>query len=401
MIPVEEARARILAAAQRTATEWVPLEGALGRALAAPVTARVTQPPTDVSAMDGYAVRAQDGLLSARLTQIGASAAGHAFAGSLKPGEAVRIFTGAPVPAGADAVVIQEDAEDLGGGTVIIREAASLGRHIRSAGSDFKKNDVLLAAGRRLDSPAIALAASAGHTALQVCRKPRVAILATGDELVRPGDTPGPAQIISSNSAGLAAFVRAAGGEPLDLGIAPDQIEAIASHIQSALTSADIIITIGGASVGDHDLVRPAFTRVGIALDFWKIAMRPGKPLMFGRHPSGALICGLPGNPVSALVCALLFVRPLILAMQGLAWDLPEIMVSLKGDLPTNGVREDYIRARLTVDQGRPAVEPFPVQDSSMLQILAQSDALIRRLPKATPASAGEALAVIPLRGLW
>jgi len=401
MIPVAEARARILAAARLTAAEWVSLDKARGRALAAPVTARLTQPPCAMSAMDGYAVLGADiASLPARLTLIGTAAAGHAFAGRVGKGEAVRIFTGAPVPDGADTVVIQENVEAPGGADIIIREAIP-GRNIRKTGSDFAKDMLLLEPGRRLTVPMVALAAAAGHAGLQVRRAPRLAILATGDELVRPGEPVGPAQIVSSNGIGLASFARAAGAEPLDLGIAPDRAEAIAASIRAA-KGADVLVTIGGASVGDHDLVRPVLESEGVTIDFWKIAMRPGKPLMFGTHPDGMLVLGLPGNPVSALVCALLYLRPLLLAMQGLPAHLPEAEARLGAALPANDKRADFLRATLkTEPDGTLTALPFPAQDSAMLHVLASSDALITRAPHAPAAPAGAPVTVIPLANLW
>ena len=401
MISVAEARARILATARLTAAEWISLDRAAGRALAEPLVARHSHPPADVSAMDGYAVRAADiASLPARLTLIGTAAAGHGFAGRLGAGGAVRIFTGAPVPAGADTVVIQENA-DAEGKAVIIREPARQGLHIRKAGSDFFKDAMLLKPGSRLTAPALALAAGAGHAALTVRRAPRMAILATGDELVRPGEPMGEDQIVSSNGIGLAALARAAGAEPFDLGIAPDRSDAIAASIRAA-KGCDVLVTIGGASVGDHDLVRPTLEAEGVVIDFWKIAMRPGKPLMFGRHPDGMLVLGLPGNPVSSLVCGLLYLRPLLLALQGLPPDLPEATAILGTPLPANDKRADYLRATLTRGaDGTLTVHPFAAQDSAMLHVLTTSDALIVRPPQAPAAPAAAPATVIPLAGLW
>jgi molybdopterin molybdotransferase len=402
MISVAEARARILATAKTLPAEWVPLETATGRALATPLVAMRTQPPADMSAMDGYALRAADiAAVPARLAVIGTAAAGHPFAGTVNGGEAVRIFTGAPAPEGADTVVIQENTEASSADQVLIRETAARGRNIRKAGSDFAQGAIVLDVGRRLDAPSIALAAAAGHTALPACRPPRVAILATGDELVPPGRPTMAGQIISSNGVGLAALVRAAGGEPIDLGIAPDRPEALRAAIRSA-KDVDVLVTIGGASVGDHDLVRPALEAEGVAIDFWKIAMRPGKPLMFGTRPDGLLALGLPGNPVSALVCALLFLRPLLLALQGLPTALPEGRAQLGGPISANDRRADFLRARLTPGtDGLPLATAFQTQDSGMLQVLAAADALICREPQAPAAPAGTVLPIIPLAGLW
>jgi molybdopterin molybdotransferase len=322
------------------------------------------------------------------------SRAGERFSGVLKPGDAVRIFTGAPMPEGADSVLIQEDA-DRDGDTIRVREPAGAGRHIRSAGLDFNAGDIGLAAGRVIDPHAISLAASMGYAMLPVRRKPRVAILANGDELVPPGATPGPDQIVSSNGIGLAALVREIGGEAIDLGIAPDRREAIVSHVDRAVGS-DILVVTGGASVGEHDLVQEALTSCGMTLDFWKIAMRPGKPLMVGKLQDMRVL-GLPGNPVSTFVCAELFLRPLIKAMLGLSPALNMVAAKLGAPMPANDGREDYVRARLTVVEGERVATPFPRQDSSMLGALAAADALIIRAVGAPAAAAGEGVQVLLL----
>ena len=318
LVPVEDALHSILRSAHRVEeTEAVPLRQAAGRTLASDLAARRTQPPVNVSAMDGYAVRAQDlGEIPARLKIIGESAAGRGFGGEVAPGQAVRIFTGAPVPAGADSVLIQENAErneDI----VVALHRIGLGQHIRRAGQDFFRGDRLLETGRRLGASDVALAAAMNHASVPCVRRPRVAILATGDELVPPGGEPGPDHIVASNHFALAAIVEAAGGEVLDLGIAPDDTATLQSRFSAAQDrSAELLVTLGGASVGDHDLVRGALLGRGMELNFWRIAMRPGKPLMHG-HLGPMQVLGLPGNPVSAIVCGLLFVRPLVRHMCG------------------------------------------------------------------------------------
>src|ERR1700674_2992589 len=315
MLSVAEARARILSAFAPLPAEQVALPQALGRVLAEPVHARLTQPPFAVSAMDGYAVRAADvARVPTSLKLVGYAPAGSAYDDKINPGEAVRIFTGAPLPQGADTIVIQEDTE-ASGETVLVKESSATGNYVRPAGLDFKRGDLGLAAGKRLNARDIGLAAAMNHPWLQVRRRPRVAILASGDEIVMPGEAVGPQQIIGSNGLALGAFIRAAGAEPIDLGIAPDNREAL-QRLASGATGADLLVTTGGASVGDHDLVRAALGEQGMAIDFWKIAMRPGKPLIFG-HIGATKFLGLPGNPVSSLVCAAVFLRPALKLMLG------------------------------------------------------------------------------------
>jgi len=388
MIPVSEAVARVRAAFAPVATEFVGLAEAGGRVLAEDLVARRTQPPVAVSAMDGWAVRAADVTKApTTLSVIGQSAAGHGFAGTLGAGQSVRIFTGAPIPEGGDAVVLQEDAS-AEGSEVTFREAARLNRHIRAAGIDFSAGQVGLVAGTLLDARAIALAAAMNLPSLPVRRRPRVAILATGDELVRPGDAIGPHQIVSSNNYGVAALVRAAGGEALDLGIAPDRPEALAAMAAGA-AGCDLLVTLGGASVGDHDLVQQVLADGGARLDFWKIAMRPGKPLMFGRLANGIPLLGLPGNPVSALVCALLFLRPALNALLGRPdTDVTE-RLPLGRALPANDQRQDYLRARIELRDGMRVAVPFDKQDSSILTALAAADGLLIRAPHAPEAPVG------------
>ena len=399
LMPVDNALERLLSNAGPLSAETVPIADAAFRMLAEPIVARRTQPPFDASAMDGYAVRAADAAaVPARLTVIGEAPAGRGFAGAVGAGEAVRIFTGAPLPAGADAILIQENAERAADDAIIAVETVQPGRHIRRAGLDFAEGDVLLDAGRVLEPAALALAAAANHPALAVVRRPVVAILATGDELVAPGDTPQPDQIVASNSYGVAAMAQSEGATVLDLGIAPDDRAEIAERTQTALSHpADIIVTLGGASVGDHDLVRSVLTGQGMELDFWKIAMRPGKPLMFGRF-GDVRVLGLPGNPVSAMICAELFLRPLIARLAGREpTDRSETAV-LGADMRGNDERRDYVRARLADKDGQIIATPFGTQDSSMLKTLAAANALIVREPFAPEAKTGDACRVIRLR---
>lgn len=401
LLPVPEARARILTGLEPLPSERVALSEALGRTLAAPLKATRNQPPWDCSAMDGYALRGADAAGSgAQLRVIGESAAGKSFPGTVGPGEAVRIFTGAPVPAGADSILIQEDvARD--GDLIVAQETAEPGRHIRRAGLDFAQGETLLSPGRRLGARDLALAASLGHPAVEVARRPLVAILATGDELVAPGEPVGPDQIVASNSFAISAVVTAEGGAPLDLGIAPDKPEAVRAAIARAFEAgADILVTLGGASVGDHDLVQPALDAEGVALDFWKIAMRPGKPMMAGRRGK-TLALGLPGNPVSSIVCSLLFLAPAIRRLSGRPdAELPPVMLPgrLGRNMAENDKREDYMRAALEIGaDGAPIATAFPRQDSSMLRRLSDAECLLVRPAHAPPAKAGEPCLILAL----
>lgn len=396
LLPVADALARVLSDVAATPAEDVPLTQANARILATAIAARLTQPPFDCSAMDGYAVRTEDVVrVPARLDLVGESAAGHAFSGSLGAGQCVRISTGAPVPQDADCIIIQEDTERHGS-AVVVKETGQSHQHIRPRGFDFSSGHSLLDVGHRIDARAISLAAAAGHATLPVRRKPVVAILATGDELVEPGETPGPHQIISSNSYGLAAMVEAAGGVPRLLGIARDKREALAAKIAAAQDS-DILVTIGGASVGDHDLVGPALEETGAALDFWKIAMRPGKPMMFGmRGPQRVL--GLPGNPVSCLVTARVFLVPLIHRMLGLNDASGLETAVLAGPVEANGPRQHYMRASLTArGTAAPLVRPLPSQDSSALSLLAAAGCLIVRPIGAPALEAGAEVEILRL----
>ncbi len=396
MISVDEARQRISGAVQPLDTEVVGLTDALGRVLARDVAARLTQPPAAVSAMDGYAVRAADvASVPATLTCVGEVPAGQSFDREVGPGETVRIFTGAPVPAGADAIVIQEDAGQEGD-VVTVREGVASGTYVRPAGLDFTEGDVLIRKGATLTPRQVGLAAAMDVPWLTVRRRPRVAILATGDEIVMPGEPRSGTQIVSSNGLALAAFVDANGGTPTNMGIAPDNADALKALASSA-AGADLVVTTGGASVGKHDLIRSALGDIGLELDFWRIAMRPGKPLLFG-HLGQTPVLGLPGNPVSSLVCALIFLAPLIDALLGRNREDATAPARLGADLTANDQRQDYLRATLEHQAGElPLATPFGRQDSSMLSLLAQSQCLIVR-PAHDPArSAGETVSVLPL----
>ncbi|KQT70848.1 molybdenum cofactor biosynthesis protein MoaA [Methylobacterium sp. Leaf465] len=401
MIPVAEALSRVLEGIPGPVeTETVAIGQAAGRTLAAEVRATRTQPPFPASAMDGYAVRSADlADAPATLRLIGTSAAGHGFAGVVGPGEAVRIFTGAPVPEGADAILIQENAEATSDG-VTGRDSVPAGRFIRPSGLDFRVDDRLLAAGDALDPRRIALAAAGGHGQLCVRRRPRVAILATGDELVAPGQPARWDQIVASNGLAVAALVREAGAEAIDLGIAGDTLADLDDAILRAVSAdADLLITLGGASVGDHDLVQSALRTRGLELGFWRVALRPGKPLMHGRLGRMAVL-GLPGNPVASVVCGLLFVVPAIRALLGdprASADLSEPAI-LGCDLSENDLRQDYLRSRIETAPDRlPVVYPENRQDSSMLFVLGAAEALLIRAPHAPAARAGEPCRILRL----
>jgi molybdopterin molybdotransferase len=399
MISVEEARARLLTPLKPLGGEFVSLAEAHGRVLAEDVVARRTQPPFAVSAMDGYAVRAADvARVPAELRVIGSVPAGQRYDGSVAAGQAVRIFTGAPVPDGADCIVIQEDTERQGD-RVVVKEGAAAGRYVRPAGLDFREGAIGLKAGRRLTARDVGLAAAMNRPWLLVHRRPRVAILPTGDEVVMPGDPVGPNQIVSSNALALGALVEGIGAVPVQLPIAPDDSAALQRIAQGA-AGADLLVTTGGASVGEHDLVRDALGESGLALDFWTVAMRPGKPLMVGRFRD-TLMIGLPGNPVSTLVCGLLFVKPAIERLLGLdPATAPNPTARLKGKLGANDRRQDYLRARLTrAGDGTLEAEPFAVQDSSVMSLLAAADCLVLRAPHAPAAAPGDSVEIILLAG--
>ena len=401
MISVADALERVLAGVERPVeAEDVALGDSIGRTLASCLAAPRDQPPFAASAMDGYAVREADlQKLPATLRLVGTSVAGRRHGAPIGAGEAVRIFTGAPLPEGADAIVIQEDTE-AGEGCVTIRAKEPPGRYIRPAGLDFRRGDVLLQAGDRLDARRITLAAAAGFGTVSVRRKPRVAILATGDELVSPGDVPAPDQIFASNPFGVRAIVERAGGEAIDLGIAADRLDDLAARIDAARAAeADLLITLGGASVGEHDLVQKALAAAGMELGFWRVALRPGKPLMHGRLGRMQLL-GLPGNPVSSLVCSVLFVVPAIRALLGdpSAAEDPSERAVLGADLARNDGRQDYLRAALgRTPDGHTTATAHARQDSSMMAVLAASEALIMRRPHDPPSAAGEDCTILRL----
>ncbi|MCZ7930957.1 molybdopterin molybdotransferase MoeA [Agrobacterium leguminum] len=401
LLPVDEAMRRLLeAAVPVTESETLPLAECDGRVLSADLIARLTQPPFDASAMDGYALRSADAAaIGSVLTVIGQAAAGHAFTGTVGEGQAVRIFTGAPVPQGADTILIQEDAEVLEGGKIRTAFDVTAGRHIRPRGQDFTEGEAALTAGRELGFTDLTLAAAMNHAALTVYRRPRIAILATGDELLPPGSAPQPAQIIASNTFGVAALARQAGAEVVDLGIIADDDRLIRAAIGKAVAAkVDVLVTLGGASVGDHDLVQAALKAEGMQLDFWRIAMRPGKPLMVGSI--GAMqVLGLPGNPVASLVCGLLFLEPLLRSIARRAPLQRTTTARTATPLKANDHRQDYLRARFSTDEnGLLVAEAHAKQDSSMMKILAHSDGLIVRPPNAPAAAPGAECPVIRLR---
>src|SRR5579862_4526783 len=399
MISVEEALARLLAPIETLPTEQVSIADAVGRVLAEDVAARRTQPPFAVSAMDGYAVRAEDvAQVPVTLRIIAEIPAGAGFGGRLGAGEAARIFTGAPLPEGADAIVIQEDTERHGD-RVEVREGAPKGRYVRRAGLDFAEGDVLLHAGTRLTPRHVGLAAAMNRPWLFVYRRPHVGILSTGDEVVMPGEPIGPHQIVSSNALALAAFVAACGGVPVGLGNAPDDADALRRFAAGA-RGVDLLVSTGGVSVGEHDLVRGVLSEDGLAIDFWEIAMRPGKPLMSGSY-RGTPMIGLPGNPVSTLVCSLLFLKPAMERLSGLPDNAePQIMARLGRDLRQNDRRQDYLRSRLSrAADGALEATPFEVQDSSMMRPLASSDCLVIRPPHAPAMEAGAMVPIVAFPG--
>jgi molybdopterin molybdotransferase len=395
LLPVAEALARVLAGAAPLPEEWIPVGASDGRVLTRDLVSGRSQPPDDMSSMDGYAVRSAD--LPGVLSIIGESAAGRGFAGSVSAGTAVRIFTGAPVPAGADAIVMQEETR-RDGDQVAVTTAVRAGQFIRRRGLDFTEGLTGLAAGTLMNPRRLALAAAMNHATVPVHRRPRVAILSTGDELVEPGTAPGPDQIVSSNALALAAIVRRAGGEPTMLGIAPDRLAETLARVRSAReTGHDVLVTSGGASVGEYDLMREVIAAEGAAPGFWKIAMRPGKPLMMADLGPMRLL-GLPGNPVASFVCATLFLRPLLFRLGGRsdAGDPTEEAV-LGTDVGPNDLRADHLRATLANRDGRLVATPFAVQDSSMIRVLAEADALVLRPPHAPAAAAGTPCRILRL----
>ena len=396
LLPVDDALAQILKGVKTLDAEDVPLSNASGRVLAAPLKAQRAQPPFAASAMDGYAVRAADiAEVPVNLKVIGEAPAGHGFSGRVGKAMAVRIFTGAPMPKGADTVIMQENTE-TGKDAVRVLQGARRGNFVRNAGLDFKKGETLLPRFTVMGARQIGLAAAMNHARIPVVKRPSVALLATGDELVEPGATPRDDQIISSNALAISAMIARYGGEPLDLGIVPDK----AARIEKALertAGVDIFVTIGGASVGEHDLVQTAMEKTGVQIGFWKIAMRPGKPLMFGKRGKQRVI-GLPGNPVSAMVCTRLFILPLIAKMTGNSQSFDPVTAVLETGMAANDRRQDYIRATLTRgNQGQLRATPFPKQDSSMQRVFAEADCLIIRPPHAPAADAGEQVQVLLL----
>ena len=400
MLSVDEALARILGPLRPLPMETVPLIAAPGRVLAEDIVSRRTQPPADVSAMDGYAVRAEDvAKTPVVLTQVGEVPAGGMFEGTVDPGQTARIFTGASVPPGADTIVIQENTEVLGKAQVKVLEPCPPGRHIRRKGIDFSEGDVGLKAGRRLTARDVGLIAAMNVTQVPVTRRPKVAILATGDELVEPGQEASDHQIVSSSPYTLAPYIEAWGGTPVRLGIARDTPESLRDAVAN-LVDVDMLVTIGGASVGDHDLIQKVLGQVGLQIDFWKIAMKPGKPLIYGLFQDRPML-GLPGNPVSSVVCALLYLKPAIGVLSGLstedvAHDLQR--VRLGAPLKANAQRQDYIRAKLARDDdGVRIATPVGPQDSSLMSVLAEADCLIVRPPFAPEAHVRDEVDIISL----
>ena len=398
LMPVAEALQRVLADAGALPAETVALNDALGRVLTQDMAALRTQPPAAVSAMDGYAVRAADvGLAPVTLTLIGEVAAGHPFEGKVGAGQAARIFTGGMMPVGADTVVIQE-LTTREGDLVTIQKPTAKGRNVRGQGIDFAKDQVLLRKGRRLTGRDLMLAAAMNHPGLRVHRRPKVAVLGTGDELVAPGATPGPGEIVYSNGFALIAMARNEGAEVSDLGIARDRVEDIAAAVRRARDwGADILLTSGGASVGEHDLVQKALAAEGLDLSFWRVALRPGRPMMHGRL--GAMqVLGVPGNPVSSYVCAFLFLVPLIRQLAGRA-DVARVPepARLGRDLPANNERTDYLRATLELGPDGPVATPVLDQDSSLMAPLAKADCLLIREPNAPAQPAGSHCVILKL----
>jgi molybdopterin molybdotransferase len=397
VLSVADALARVLADARALPPIEAGLISAHGRVLADDVKALRTQPPAAVSAMDGYAVRAADVVsVPTNLRVIGEVAAGRPFEQAVGPGQAVRVFTGGVVPSGADTIVIQEHATRVGDQVAITR-SSSRGRHIRVEGLDFRAGDVLLARGRRLTGRDLTLAAAMNHPTVPVHREPKMALLATGDELVPPGSNPGPGQIVYSNGFALRAMAQAQGAQVIDLGLAPDRLdETIAAVRRAREAAADVLVTTGGASVGEYDLVQQAFAAEGMTLSFWKVAVRPGRPLMHGRI-GDMHVLGLPGNPVSAFVCGMLFLIPLLRALSGRSdINLPVESAVLGASQPANDERADFLRAILKRDpRGQLVATPFPTQDSSMVGVLANANCLVVRDPYAPAAEAGTVCTIV------
>ena len=397
MLSVGEARQRILERLQPLGAEIVPLTDAWGRVAAVPLRARLDNPPADLSAMDGYAVRGADTASGRRLRVVGSAPAGHPFEGGMGPGDCVRLYTGSVMPAGSDSVLIQENAT-RSGDVVMVDEPVAAGRHIRGRGQDFSVGDELVPAGRRLGARDVGIAAAGNHAWATVHRQPRIAVLATGDELALPGEAIPRGGVVNSNTPMLSALIRAGGGVPVLLPPVRDDVSAIAAAV-GALRGVDMLVTLGGASVGDYDLVQQGLAVHGLELDFWKIAMRPGKPLMHGHVGQGTPVLGLPGNPVSALVCALLFLVPALQRLSGEPASGPERERAILGaPLGLNDIRADHLRASLVrLPDGQLEARPFARQDSGMLRRLAASEALVLRAPHAPAAAAGEAVEIVRL----
>lgn len=391
LLAVDDARARMLAEVSPLAAETVALREAVGRVLAEDVTAVRDQPPFAASAMDGWAVRSVDAPGDLRI--VGESAAGHGYEGRVGPHEAVRIFTGAALPDDADAVVIQEDAERDGDKVRV--PAVQTGAHVRPAGGDFESDQILLRAGERIDPWRLSLAAAAGRAAVKAHARPRVAVLSTGEEIIEAPASPGPFQIYDSGAPAIAALVSAWGGAPFKSKPVADELEAVIAAIRDA--DADLVVTVGGASVGDHDLVRAAAQALGFQAKVESVAVRPGKPTFFGVLGDGRRMLGLPGNPASALVCAELFLRPILNAFQGAASGPRVITARLASALPANGPREHWMRAKLSYAEGQILAQPYRDQDSSLVTVFAGSDALLRRPPGMAAAAEGAVVEVLLL----
>ena len=399
MISVEQALENILNTIKPLAPEQINISDAIGRVLAQDVISNLTQPPCDISAMDGYAICCNDSINAEneiiKLKIVGEAAAGNGYIGKLNVGKAIRIFTGAPIPNGADSVIMQENTERICQETVIIKQTIKLGNFIRKKGLDFTEGKILITKGKILTARDIALIAAMNVVWLMVYRQPKIAILATGDEIVMPGEKIATGQITSSNSMGLYAAIKTLGAEPILLGIAPDNAESL-RQMAAGATGADLLVTTGGASVGDHDLIQKTLGDIGLKVNFWRIAMRPGKPLIFGSI-NGTPMLGLPGNPVSTMVCSLIFMLPIINKMLGIYNNISNhVMAKLTTKLKANDKRQDYLRAEITYDEnGNMQATPFTKQDSAMLSLLSKSDALIIRPPLAKAADAGDMVTII------
>lgn len=396
MISVAEARASIISALSPSGIEAIPVMDTLGRVLAVNAVARISHPTADVSAMDGYAVKAAEAAQGATLKVVGTSSAGHPWNGNLQSGQALRIFTGAYVPTGADAIVIQEDTTTAGE-TVTITEAATTGRHIRPLGQDFKTGATVLYAPRRIGYRDVGLLAAMNLAQVDVYKKPRIGVISTGDEVVMPGDEVKHGQLVSANGPGLCAFIAAHGATPVHLGVAKDDATSLKTMAEAA-TGLDMLVTSGGVSVGDHDLIAKVLGANGLNVNFHKIAMRPGKPLLFGDL-KGTPFFGLPGNPVSAMVCAILYLGPALEKMQGLEGAAPATLKArLSIGLKANDKREDFLRTTLErTETGDLIATPYSKQDSAMISTFAKADGLLIRPPFAPEARAGDTVDVIDL----